>query len=346
MKGQDVTAMKMNREVRLARKPGEQPVLDDFEVVRVAMPELVDGEVLIENLLMSIDPYMLSRLQGTTPGLKPYVVGEVLNGRALGKIVRSRHDQWPVGTLAMSFLGWREYATSTVNELIRIDAAATPLTTNFHVLGTPGRCAYVSLLELCEAKAGETVYVSNGASAIGSVAVQIAKLIGCRVVASVGSDEKRAWLEKELGVDRVINYKATPDLETALSEACPKGLDVFIDLVGSPFLQAALTAMNKFGRAAIVGALPPIQPGPNNIGLLAIKNIRLLGFNNANYTDRHAAFASQMGNWIAEGKIKWRESISEGLESAPGALLAIRSGAHIGKPLVRLSSTSAQDLAT
>jgi len=296
--------------------------------------------VLVRNVYMSVDPYMRGRMRDVKSYVPPFEVGKPLEGGALGKVEASNHAEWPVGTYVSSGLGWRDYFVSDGRNLQRVDPGLAPLTQYLGVLGGTGFTAYVGLLDLMEPREGETVFVSGAAGAVGLITGQLAKIRGCRVVGSCGSDEKVRLLTSDFGYDAAFNYK-TSDLEQALSEHCPDEIDIYFDNVGGDHLQAALNHMKDFGRISACGAislynLEDPQPGPNNLGNVIRKRLTMRGFIVSDHGDRRAAFQRDMLRWLGEGQVIDRETVVDGLERAPDAFMGLFHGDNVGKMLVRV----------
>jgi NADPH-dependent curcumin reductase CurA len=323
-----------SREVRLKNRPVGLPSDEDFELVETTVPEPGPGEVLVRNVYMSVDPYMRGRM-------REHPLGEPLLGGCVGYVERSRANGFQVGDTVLGGKGWRERYVSDASGLDKVAPDLGPLQTYLGALGMPGRTAYVGLLDIGQPQAGETVFVSAASGAVGAVVCQIAKIKGCRVVGSAGSEAKVAWLVEEAGIDAAIYYKGVDDLSAALGEACPDGVDVYFENVGGEHLEAALDHMNMFGRIPLCGMIsqynatePP--PGPSNLGVAVGKRLTLKGFIVGDHAARFPQFYADMGRWIAEGKIKWRETVVEGLEKAPAAFIGLFKGENFGKMLVKI----------
>ena len=325
-----------NREIHLAKRPDGPPALDDFKLVEAPLPEIADGQVLIQQLYMSVDPAMRPRL---TNG---YELGQAMSGGALGRIVQSKTPDFAEGELVRNPLGFREYAVSEGRGLQKLKPEpGIPLTAYMSVLGGTGFTAYGGLLSIGQLKDGEQVFVSTAAGAVGSIAAQIAKIKGCYVIGSTGSDDKAAWLRDEAGLDAVINYKTTP-IRQGLKAAAPKGIDVYFDNVGGEHLDAALANMNTLGRVAVCGMIS----GYNNAGArtpvynlsnIIYGRINLRGFVATDFMPLRPQFESDMRDWLKTGRIKWRETVLEGIKEAPHAMVGLMQGENIGKMLVKLA---------
>ena len=335
-----------SREIRLSSRPDGAPTAANFEVGEVSLAAPGEGEVLVRNLWMSVDPYMRGRMNDQRSYVPPFQIGEALQGGALGEIVESNHSDYAAGDKVMHMLGWREGFVSTpeASLLTKVEEfPGVPLQSYLGALGMPGLTAYVGLLDIGEPKEGETVLVSAGSGAVGAVVCQIARIKGCRVVATAGSDEKCAWLRDELKVDAAINYKtASPNLFKALSEACPNGVDVYFENVGGEHLQCAIELMNPFGRLPMCGMISHYNdtapaPGPTNLIQTVGKSLKMQGFIVSNHFDRQSAFLADMAEWAQAGQMRWKETVYEGVERAPDAFMALFSGDNFGKMLVKLA---------
>ncbi len=331
----------MPKEIRLAARPVGLPKESDFQLTESTLSEPGDGQVLVRNVLMSVDPYMRGRMNDVKSYTPPFRLGEPLEGGAVGRIERSQNPDFKTGDYVSNNLGWRDAFISDGRGLNLIDPSIAPLTAYLSVLGGTGLTAYVGLLDIGKPKPGETVFVSAAAGAVGSLVGQIAKIKGCRVVGSAGSQAKVDFLRNELGFDAAINYH-DENLEEALARHCPDGIDVYFDNVGGDHLQAALGLMNPFGRIPVCGMISQYNnttpmPGPNNLTNVVRSRLTLQGFIISDHLDRRPAFVAEMGKWLREGTIKGRETIVEGLENAPRAFIGLLQGENTGKMLVKLS---------
>jgi NADPH-dependent curcumin reductase CurA len=328
-----------SREVRLAARPRGVPEPSDFELAEVNLPEPSDGELLIRNAFVSVDPYMRGRMNDVKSYIPPFALGEPLTGGAVGRVVASRNDRWPEGTWVVHDLGWREAALSDGRRLRVVDPALAPVSTSLGVLGMPGLTAYVGIVDIGAVREGETVFVSGAAGAVGSLAVQLARARGARVLGSAGSAAKIAWLQ-ELGVDGAFDYRETTPRE-ALRELAPDGVDVYFDNVGGETLEAAIGAMNRYGRIVACGAVSrynatEAQPGPRNLFMVVTKRLRMQGFIVFDHNDRYAAFLEEVAPGVVDGSIAYRETAVDGIENAPEAFVGMLRGENIGKMLVRV----------
>jgi NADPH-dependent curcumin reductase CurA len=327
--------MPVSREIHLVRRPDGMPTPQDFALVEKQVGDAADGEVLVENLYMSVDPAMRPRL---TAG---QALDEAMMGGALGRVVQSKSPDFAVGDLVANRMGFREYFTSDGKGLNKLEADADlPLTTHMHVLGMTGFTAYGGILHIGKLQEGEQVFVSTAAGAVGSVAAQIAKIKNCYVVGSTGSDDKVAWLRDEVGLDAVINYKTQP-IKKALQDVTPKGLDVYFDNVGGEHLEAALRRINTLGRIPVCGFISGYNSGHSpvsNLSNIIYSRVTLRGFVGTDFMDAYPAFQRDMRGWLKDGKIKYQETVMDGIAAAPDALIGLMGGQNTGKMLVRLAS--------
>jgi len=324
------------REVHLVRRPEGLPRIDDFKIVEAVVPDVAEGQLLIEQLYMSVDPAMRPRLS------RGYELERVMSGGAIGRVVHSRNAQFAEGDLVHNQQGFREHALSDGRGLRKLTAEpGIPLSAHMSVLGGPGFTAYGGMLEIGKLKDGEQVFVSTAAGAVGSIAAQIAKIKGCYVIGSTGSDDKVAWLRDEVGLDAVINYKQTP-IRQALEQAAPKGIDVYFDNVGGDHLDAALARMNTLGRVAVCGMISGYnEPGSRtvvrNLSNIIYGRITLRGFVALDFMHLRGDFEREMREWLKAGKVKWKQTVLSGIGEAPHALVGLMQGENIGKMLVQLA---------
>jgi hypothetical protein len=304
--------------------------------VETDVPHPADGELLVENVYMSVDPAMRPRLAGQTP------LNEAMAGGAIGRVLESRLTGYQAGDVVESMQGFRQYFVSRGEGLSKLDADGMPLTAHMSVLGLTGLTAYGGLLVIAALKESDEVFVSAAAGAVGSVAAQIAKIKGCRVIGSAGSDDKCRWLKEDLQLDAVINYKKE-ELRTALKAAAPRGIDVYFDNVGGEHLNAALPRMNALGRIAVCGMISAY----NNFGAISepvttlsnmiYNRLTMRGFVFYEFTPLRAQFLADMKGWLKEGRIRYRSTILQGIEQAPAALIGLFKGTNTGKMLVQLA---------
>ncbi len=333
----------LSREIHLKSYPKGLPSSENFELTTVTVSEdLGDKEVLVRNLYMSVDPYMRGRMSGKKTYVDPFALNEALTGGAVGRVVASRHNDWPVGTLVSHFFGWREaFKTADGRQLTKLpDMQDLSPSVWLGALGMPGLTAYAGLLEVAAMKEGETVFVSGAAGAVGAIVGQIAKIKKGRVIGSCGTSEKAAYLTTELGFDTALNYRQAP-IAQQLAQAAPDGIDVYFDNVGGDHLEAALPLMKNFGRIALCGAIAQYNdqepgPGPKNLAFAIIRRLTLRGFIVSDFAGMQKDFVRDMSLWMKEGQVKARETIVEGLDQALPAFLGLFKGENTGKMLVRL----------
>ena len=329
----------MSREIRLVARPVGFPGEDLFEIAETAIPDPGEGQLLVRNAYFSVDPYMRPRMNDVRSYVAPFTLGEAMTGGAVGRVAVSRNPAFEEGEWVLHPLGWREWALSDGSGMRKIDAGAAPVSTALGVLGMPGFTAYYGLFELGGPKEGETVFVSGAAGAVGSAAGQMAKIAGCRVIGSAGSGDKLAWL-RELGFDDAFNYRERRARD-ALAEAAPEGIDIYFDNVGGEHLEAAIGRMRTNGRVVMCGSISRYNdaepaPGPSNLFMVVTKRLHLQGYIISDHFDRFGSFHEQAQKWVRDGRLRYRETVIEGIENAPGAFLGLLRGENIGKMLVKV----------
>ncbi len=330
-----------SREIRLKSRPEGVPQVGNFESATVELAAASAGDVLVRNTFMSVDPYMRGRMYDRASYVPPFAIGEVLQGGAIGEVVESHAEGFAAGDLVSSMFGWREAFVAPAAALEKLPAHdGVPPEAFLGVMGMPGLTAYAGLLEIGQPKAGETVFVSGGAGAVGSIVAQIAKIKGCTVVATAGTDAKCDWL-RSVGVDHAINYKTCGPLLDAVRAAVPKGIDVYFDNVGGEHLEVAIEMARPMARFAECGMIAEYNatdaaPGPRNMIQIVGKGIKIQGFIVTQFWGLQAQFRTEMAGWIASGAVKWEETVMQGIEKAPDAFIGLFSGANTGKMLVKL----------
>lgn len=330
------------REIHLAARPEGVPTTEAFALVETDLPELAEGQLLVENLVMSVDPYMRNRMRDVASYIPPFQLGEPLDGGAVGRVLASNAEGFTEGDVVLHQLGWREHAVLDARAARTVDTSRVPASAYLGVLGMPGFTAWVGLTTIAEHVAGDRVYISAAAGAVGSMAGQLARLRGSElVVGSAGSQEKLDWLTGELGYDAAFDYHGA-NLHRELAAAFPDGIDVYFDNVGGSHLEAAIGQMREFGRIALCGAIEiynatSVPDGPRNLGLAIGRRLKLQGFIVADHWDRFGAFVEEVGGYVADGRITYRETVREGLGAAPEAFIGLLGGDNIGKMLVRLA---------
>ncbi len=333
-----------SREIRLKSRPVGMPDENTFELATVQIPDPGDGQVLVRNIWMSVDPYMRGRMIDRESYVEAFQVGAPLNGGAIGQVIASRHPGFAVGAYVNNFNGWQEAFLSDGTGLSKVDPSIAPLQAFLGALGMPGLTAYAGMMLIGKPKKGETVLVSAASGAVGAVVCQIARNLGCRVIGTAGSAEKCRYLTEDLGVDGAVNYKehqGAAALEAAIAAHAPDGVDIYFENVGGDHLTAAINLMNPFGRIPVCGMIaqyndvtPP--PGPSNIIMTVPKRLHLQGFVVSDHMDQMEPFLGDMAKWFAEGRMTWKETVHEGIENAPKAFIGLFKGENFGKMLVKI----------
>ena len=331
----------IGREVRLAARPQGEPKPTDFELAEVEVPAPGDGEVLVRNLFMSVDPYMRGRMNDVKSYVPPFQLGAALDGGAVGEVVASTVDSHREGDLVLHGLGWRTHAVAPAKgfKVLQRTDGVSP-SAYLGVLGMPGLTAWAGLFDVASYVDGETVFVSGAAGAVGSLVGQLVKVRGGTVIGSAGSAEKVAWLTDELGFDAAFDYKSGP-VAQQLREAAPDGLDVYFDNVGGEHLEAAIGSLKVHGRAAICGMISIYnntepEPAPRNLAQVVGKRLRLQGFLVSDHGHLNKQFLSEVVPMLADGRVKAQETVVDGIDSAVDAFLGLLSGANTGKMVVRV----------
>jgi NADPH-dependent curcumin reductase CurA len=326
--------MTASRQIHLVRRPQGVPVLEDFAVVEVETPDAREGEIQVQALLMSVDPYMRPRLNADQPLDAPML------GGGIGRVVQSRNAKFKEGDVVRHGGGMQERFVSDGRGVQPLQRDPNlPLSVYMHALGGTGLTAYGGLLEVGALKDGEQVFVSTAGGAVGSVAAQIARIRGCYVVGSTGAEDKAAWLRDEAGLDAVINYK-TQDLAAALKEATPKGIDVYFENVGGAHLDAALPRMNVRGRIPVCGMISTYNgggEGVRNLSAMIYSRVRMEGFVASDFGHLNAQFVADMTGWLKAGKVKYQETVLDGFARAPEGLIGLFEGRNAGKMLIRVA---------
>jgi len=332
----------MNKQITLAARPVGFPKESDFKLVESPLPTPGPGQMLVRALYLSVDPYMRGRMSSAKSYAAPVELGGVMTGGVVGQVVESRHPQFAAGEIVEGMFGWQQYAASDGKGVRKVDPKLAPISTALGVLGMPGMTAYFGLLEIGKPQPGETVVVSGAAGAVGSLVGQIAKIVGCHVVGIAGTDEKVRYVVEELKFDSAFNYHSTANYHRRLVELCPQGIDVYFDNVGGALTDAVVRLINVRARLVICGQISQYnlrrpETGPRWLWALIMKQARAEGFLVYQFADRFDEGLRQMARWLQEGKLKYRESIVEGIENAPRAFLGMLKGENIGKQLVKVA---------
>jgi NADPH-dependent curcumin reductase CurA len=328
-----------NRQILLKRRPSGLPVPEDFDIVEGKLPEPGEGEVLLRGIYLSLDPYMRGRISGVRSYARPVAIGEVIEGRVVGQVVRSRDPALRDGDYASGGYGWQLYSAVPASGLLKLDPAEAPISTALGILGMPGMTAYIGLKDIGQPKAGETVVVAAASGAVGAVAGQLAKREGARVVGIAGGADKCRYVDKELGFDAAVDHRSA-DLGAVLDHACPKGIDVYFENVGGAVQQAVFPRLNDFGRMVMCGMIAEYndttpRPGPN-LAAVVRKRLRIQGFIVSDQRHRYGEFRTMAAPLVKSGQLKYREDIVLGLERAPEAFIGLLQGKNFGKLLVKL----------
>ncbi len=350
-------------EIHLKKHPVGSVKVEDFELVNVEVPDLKEeGDFLVRNIWMSVDPFLRIYMTKGTKHAPPFELNKSLEGGCIGKVIESKSSKFKVGDYVKANFGWRKYwigkeTQSEEKSISKVNSTLGPLRSFLGLLGITGITAYVGLFKICNLREKQdTVFVSSAAGGVGSVVCQLAKIKGCQVVGSCGSDEKARWLVDELGVDYAFNYRkiGLDNISEKLSRVCPNGIDLYFDNVGGKHLEAAINNMNTFGRIALCGTTSQYNDdlkissgnldqhinkspslGPSNLSLAVSHRLKLQGFIWSDHFDILSEFNSNMSKWISEDRIKLKEYIVEGLENAPKAFVSLFKGDTMGRALVR-----------
>jgi len=326
-----------NRRWLLASRPVGPVSEANFKLEEAPVPRPAEGEVLVRNLWLSLDPYMRGRMSDAKSYVKGVEIGEVMVGQTAGEVLESRHASLKVGDMVLAQLGWQLYGVT--RDAIKVDESRAPLSYYLGLMGMPGMTAYFGLKELGQPKPGETVVVSAASGAVGSVVGQLAKIWGCRAVGIAGGPEKCSYVKQDLGFDACIDYKAGA-LREQLKEACPKGVDVYFDNVGGEILDALLARMNLFGRVVVCGTISDYNATePYRVRTwraILVNRLRVQGMIVFDWKDRYGEALKTLGGYFAQGKLRYRESVVHGLENAPRGFIDLLDGKNFGKQLVKL----------
>jgi NADPH-dependent curcumin reductase CurA len=330
------------REIHLAARPDGEPSESDFRLVETELPDPSAGEVLIRNTWISVDPYMRGRMNDVKSYMPPFQLDAPLDGGAVGEVIASEDPSLSPGDVVLHGLGWRDHAVAPAKAVRKVDAGLAPQQAYLGVLGMPGLTAYAGLIDVAGLREDDVVFVSGAAGAVGGMAGQIAKLRGHRVIGSAGSPEKVEYVTGELGFDAAFDYH-DGDVADLLAEAAPDGIDVYFDNVGGDHLEAAIAVLNRYGRVAMCGAISQYNAaggsatGLRNLPLAIGKRVMLRGFIVGDHRHLMGDFVREVGTWLSEGRIRYRETVVDGLENAPAAFIGLLNGENTGKMLVRLA---------
>jgi NADPH-dependent curcumin reductase CurA len=335
--------MPQGKRIVLASRPVGEPKSSDFRIEEYPVPAPGDGQVLLRTIWLSLDPYMRGRMNDAASYAAPVQIGGVMEGGTVSEVIASNNAAFKRGDTVLSRAGWQTHALSDGKGLSRIDPKLAPISTAVGVLGMPGMTAYVGLLEIGKPQSGETVVVAAASGAVGSAVGQIAKIKGARAVGIAGGKEKCDYVKNELGFDDCLDHRDA-NLAARLKDACPKGIDVYFENVGGAVFEAVFPLLNVFARIPVCGliahyndteAKPPKWASSMMFATL-VKRLTLRGFIVSDFAARHADFLRDMSQWVREGRVKYKEFVTEGLDSAPGAFMGLLKGANFGKQLVRV----------
>jgi len=332
-----------NKQILLASRPTGWVTPDNFSIATAEVPEPGEGEMVLQTIYMSVDPYMRGRMNDMKSYVPPFQIGEPLQAGIVGKVVASNGGPFDEGTYLTGMGLWANYMVTNGEGFQPVDPDLAPLSYYLGILGMPGMTAYVGLKGVAELKEGEQLFVSAASGAVGQVVGQIGKNMGCHVAGSAGSDDKIAYLKDELGFDAAFNYK-TDDVYKAVRSANPNGIDVYFENVGGPVLEAVINNLNFNSRVALCGlisaynaTLEDLPPGPRNMAVLVGRSVRMQGFIVFNYPELCKEWIQVGAGWLKEGKLKYRESVAEGVENAPQAFIDVLTGNNFGKQVVKLA---------
>lgn len=338
-----MTAAK-NRRILLASRPRGEPTPENFKLVETDVPESVPGQMLLRTIYLSLDPYMRGRMNAGVSYAKPVEVGGVMEGGAVSEVVTSNVAGYQAGDLVVARTGWQEYSLSDGEGVRKVDPSLGSISYALGVLGMPGMTAYTGLLNIGQPRPGETVVVAAASGAVGSVVGQIARIKGCRVVGIAGGEPKCQFVREELGFDACLDHRQ-PDLGDRLKVACPKGIDVYYENVGGAVFEDVLPLLNNFARIPVCGLIAhynatELPAGPDRVPLvmhnILVNRLTFRGFIVGDFADQYADFLKDVSGWLREGRIKYREDITDGLENAPRELIALLKGQNFGKKIIRV----------
>jgi NADPH:quinone reductase len=327
------------QQIVLASRPKGVPVLDNFRFENIELPQLQAGEILLQGMYYSVDPYMRGRMNDAKSYTPPFEIDKAIAGGVVAKVTASESANFKTGDVVSGNLPWHEQIVASEKMIQKIDIAVAPASYYLGVLGMTGLTAFVGLMDIGKPKPGETVVVSGAAGAVGAVVGQIAKIQGCRVIGIAGSDEKITLLKNEFGFDEAINYKTTPDIKKTIADLCPKGVDIYFDNVGGEISDAVISNINFNARIPLCGQIslynstePPV--GPRLQPMLLTRSVLMQGFIISNYQNRFIEGRQHLTQWVKEGKLKFTETTVKGFNRLPAALLGLFKGENTGKMIV------------
>jgi NADPH-dependent curcumin reductase len=335
--------MAQNNRIVLASRPVGEPKASDFRIESSPIPTPGDGQVLLRTIWLSLDPYMRGRMSDAPSYAAPVPIGGVMEGGTIGEVIASNNPAYVKGDIVLSRAGWQTHALSDGKGLAKIDPKLAPISTAVGVLGMPGMTAYVGLLDIGKPQPGETVVVAAASGAVGSAVGQIAKIKGARAVGIAGGKDKCGCVKKEFGFDECLDHR-DPDLAARLKDACPKGIDVYFENVGGAVFEAVFPHLNAFARVPVCGLIAHYNDtqaaapkwAPSLMRAVLTKRLTIRGFIVSDFAARQGDFLRDMASWVREGRVKYKEFVTEGIENAPAAFMGLLKGANFGKQLVRV----------
>lgn len=331
----------MNKVILLNKRPVGKPVLGDFKFTSEPVPTPLEGEILLKTLYVSVDPYLRGRMNDSKSYVPSFELNKPIQSGIISEILVSNHTGFKVGDFVSGSLEWKEYQISNGEGLNKLNAKVSELTPYLGILGMTGLTAYLGLTEIGFPKPGETLVVSGAAGAVGSVVGQIGKILGCKVVGIAGSDEKTEMLRSKFKFDEAINYKTTPDMQEAIRQACPNGVDIYFDNVGGEISDAVLANINKYARLPVCGAISlynntEMPVGPRLQPIILTKSATMRGFIVGDFSAKFPKASQQLANWLKEGKLTYAETIVEGFDNLPQAFIDLFEGKNEGKMIVKI----------
>jgi NADPH-dependent curcumin reductase CurA len=333
--------MNNNRVITLEKRPIGLPKLSDFKMITEAIPDPGQNEVLLKAVYISVDPYLRGKMNDAKSYTPPFELHKPISSAVISEVVKSNNNDFVIGDMVSGYIDWKEYQVSNGSGLLKVNKDAAPLSAYLGVIGNTGITAYLGLTQIGKPKKGETLVVSGAAGAVGSVVGQIGKLLGCRVVGIAGTDEKVDLLKNKFGFDEAINYKTTPDLQQAVAQACPNGVDIYFDNVGGSVSDAVMLNLNPFARVPLCGSISAYNDTESQKSmalhsLIVQRSILVQGFIVTQFTSQFKEAAQQLTVWLQEGKLVYTETIKEGFENIPEAFIGLFSGMNEGKMVVKV----------
>ncbi len=331
----------MNKVIQLNNRPVGKPVLDDFKLIEENFPTTKEGEVLLNTIYVSVDPYLRGRMSDSKSYVSSFELNKAIQSAIIAKVIESKHPDFKSEDIVIGNLEWKEYQTSNGKTLTKIDKNTANLTVYLGVLGMTGMAAYLGLTEIGQPKENETIVISGAGGAVGTIVGQIGKLLGCRIIGITGSDEKVELLKSKFKFDDCINYKTNTNLATAIKKSCPDGIDIYFDNVGGKISDAVLSNINKYARLPVCGAISlynttEVSVGPRIQPILLTKSATMRGFIVGDFIDKFPKATKQLSTWLNEGKLIYTETIADGFENIPKAFIDLFDGKNIGKMIVKI----------